>query len=145
EIINTETGIIFGTKLKQLQWNILPKGEYPWKISKPIIDEAIKQIVEKDREVIEYRMQIISRKIPDFLATGRGGFSGYFVYGFESKRIYVLESIYLDNATYVFNSDWEELSQLTKSEIINSNLPHERIIHNEKWKVTIGRTIDGKI
>lgn len=144
EIFDIDKQQIVGPTLKRLQWDILPKGEYPWDKSKPIIDKATEQIEEKDKKVIEHRMKIISRRSPDFLAIGRAGFNGYVVYGFRHKDIYVLESIHLDNATYVFNSDWEALSQLSKSEIINSNLPHNRIIHNGKWSVAVGRAIDGK-
>ena len=50
----------------------------------------------------------------------------------------------LDNATYVFNSEWEKISQLTKSQIINSDLPHDRIIHNKQWNLSVGRAISGK-
>lgn len=141
EVIDTDSGQIIGPTLRRLQWDVLPKGQYPWAKSKEIIAAATTRLVEKDKKVIEYRMQRISRHNPDFLATGRGGFSGYFVYGFESKGIYVLESIHLDNATYVFRSDWEALSQLTKNEIINSNIPHQRIIHNNRWATTLGQTI----
>lgn len=141
EVFDILSNKIIGPTLRRLQWEILPKGIYPWEKSKSIISEATKHLDAKDREVIEYRMKRISRHEPDFLATGRGGFSGYFVYGFESKGIYVLESIHLDNATYVFDSDWEILSQLTKNEIINGKIKHNRIIHNGRWAVSIGQAI----
>lgn len=144
EIFDAEKNQIIGPKLKRLQWDVLPPGEYPWDKSKPIIHKATENLDEKDKEVIEYRMRVIAKRKPDFLATGRAGFSGYFVYGFKDKDIYVLESIHLDNATYIFNSEWESLSQLTKSEIINSTIPHQRIIHNGKWSVSVGRAIDHK-
>lgn len=142
EIFDTEKSQIIGPKLKRLQWDVLPPGEYPWEKSKSIIHKATENLDEKEKEVIEHRMRVISRRSPDFLATGRAGFNGYFVYGFKDKDVYVLESIHLDNATYIFNSNWEALSQLTKSEIINSAIPHKRIIHNGKWSVEVGRAID---
>ncbi len=141
EIFDIEKQQIIGPKLKRLQWDVLPAGEYPWDRSKSIISKSIESLNKKDKEVIEYRMKTISRHKPDFLATGRAGFSSYLVYGFKDKGVYVLESTHLDNATYVFNSDWERLSQLTKNDIINSSLPHSRIIHNAKWAATIGRVI----
>lgn len=142
EVFDIETNKVISPTLRRLQWDILPKGAYPWEKSKAIISETTKHLDEKDREVIEHRMKRISRHNPDFLATGRGGFSGYFVYGFETKGIYVLESIHLDNATYVFESDWEALSQLTKNEIINGNTIHNRIIHNGRWAFSIGQAIN---
>tara|TARA_R110002167_G_scaffold243977_3_gene449615 strand:+ start:23560 stop:24468 length:909 start_codon:yes stop_codon:yes gene_type:complete len=141
EIFDISENEIVGPKLKRLQWDVLPKGKYPWSVSGQIIQSITGKLPKKDQEVIDHRMKIISRHNPDFLASGRGGFSGYFVYGFESKGKYVLESIHLDNATYVFESDWENVSQLTKNDIINSNIAHERVIHNKMWSGMLARAI----
>ncbi|MGF1719487.1 hypothetical protein L4D20_05485 [Vibrio kyushuensis] len=143
EIYDVDKGEVIGPKLKRLQWDILPPGESPWAQAMPIILKRTEHLEEKDRKVIEYRMKTISRKNPDFLATGRAGFNGYFVYGFKDQDVYVLESMELDNATYVFNSEWEKISQLTKSAIINSDLPHKRIIHNKRWNFSVGQAISG--
>lgn len=137
EIYNSEKGTLVGPKLKRVQWEILPKGEYPWSKSKPIIDAATSSIDKKAKEVVDYRMKTIAKYNPDFLATGQGGFNGYFVYGFENIGVYVLESVYLDNATYLFDDEWEAFSQLTKSEIINGGLAKARIVHDRKWSATI--------
>ena len=106
---------------------------------------TIEHLEEKDRKVIEYRMRVISQKEPDILATGRAGFNGYFVYGFTNEDVYILESMEFDNATYVFNSEWEELSKLTENQIINSDLTHQRIIHNRAWALSINRAISDDI
>jgi len=143
EIFDIDKEEIVGPRLKRLQWDILPAGECPWNKAKPIILKRTEHLEEKDKKVIEHRMKVISRREPDFLATGRAGFSGYFVYGFKDQDVYVLESMELDNATYVFNSQWEAISKLTKSQIINSDLPHNRIIHNKKWNSAVGRAISG--
>ena len=144
EIYDVNKGGVVGPKLKRLQWDILPPGECPWNKAKAIVIKRTEHLEDKDRKVIEHRMKVISRREPDFLATGRAGFSGYFVYGFKNKDVYVLESMEFDNATYVFNSGWKEISQLTKSQIIKSNLPHQRIIHNKKWALSVGHAISGK-
>jgi len=141
EIINPNKNKIIGPTLRTLQWEILPKGQYPWKIAKSILNTATMNLEAKDREVILHRMEVISKRNPDFLATGRGGFSGYFVYGFTSQDRYVLESIHLDNATYIFESDWESLSQMTKNEIINGDVNHQRVIHNKRWAMNVGQAI----
>lgn len=133
EVVDSKKGIIIGTKIKQLHWDILPPGEYPWSRAKPLLGEITKKLKDSDKEVVESRMKKITQYNPDFLATGRAGFSGYFVYGFADKGIYILESLYLDNATYVFGNDWEKLSKLTKNQIINGELEHQRIIHDKKW------------
>ena len=47
------------------------------------------------------------------------------------------ESIYPNNATYVFADNWQELSQLTKAQILNGGLQNARLIHKENWKEDI--------
>ena len=49
----------------------------------------------------------------------------------------MLESVYTNNATYVFGADWELLSKLTKAEILNAELHDARLIHNDNWKQNI--------
>lgn len=140
EILDTEKEPLITTKFKKMLWTVLPKGKYPWdEISKIIASNTQKTSAsDSDREVIESRLKLINVYKPDFIATGHAGFNGYFIFGFESKNIYVLESIFLDNATYIFKKDWEILSQLTKAEIINGDLEYERIVHNKVWKRAIG-------
>lgn len=141
EIYDIEKQEIVGPRLKNLQWDILPSGEFPWSKAQAIISQRTAHLESSDKKVIEYRMKLLSQKEPDFLAMGRAGFSGYFVYGFTTRDVYILESMQLNNATYVFNSEWENISKLTKSQIINSDLPHQRIIHNRKWKSSISHAI----
>ncbi len=139
DLVDAENEAIVGPKVKQLHWDVLPPGEYPWSRAKGLIGEATKHLEEKDRKVIESRIQSITRFSPDFVATGRAGFTGYFVFGFKKKGLYCLESIYLDNATYIFGEDWEKLSKLTKNQIINGDVEHTRIIHDKCWGREIRR------
>ncbi|QDF74656.1 MULTISPECIES: hypothetical protein [Shewanella] len=145
EIVDAKEGSIIGAKVKQLHWDILPPGEYPWARAKPLVGEVTKRLKDSEKGVVESRMQSITRYNPDFLATGRAGFSGYFIYGFATKGIYILESIHLDNATYVFGDDWERLSKLTKNQIINGDIEHQRIIHDNKWNREIRSLLVGRI
>jgi hypothetical protein len=57
------------------------------------------------------------------------GFNGYIVFGYADLGLFVLESLEHGNATYVFGQDWEQLSALTKKEILHGGLQEERIIH----------------
>lgn len=140
EILDTVKEPLTTTKFKKVLWSVLPKGKYPWdEISKIIVTNTQKTSAsDSEKDVIESRLKLINIYKPDFIATGYAGFNGYFIFGFESKNIYVLESIFLDNATYIFKKDWKILSQLTKAEIINGDLEYERIVHNKVWKRAIG-------
>ena len=48
--------------------------------------------------------------------------------------IYVLESLIYGNATYILGENWENLSQLSKAEILNGNHHLERFVHGENWE-----------
>ena len=43
----------------------------------------------------------------------------------------------LNNATYIFKSDWQELSKISKKQIIDGNLHYKRIIHSPQWEEQI--------
>ena len=55
------------------------------------------------------------------------------VFGFTGRNLYILESMFPYNATYVFEGDWEYLSKLSKAEILSEKLHKARIIHTSKW------------
>lgn len=59
------------------------------------------------------------------------------VIGFEMKKIFVLESTQINNATYVLKRDWEYISKLSKAEVLNNKLHFARVIHNNKWYESI--------
>lgn len=141
EVLDVDSNSIVGTKLKRLHWNVLPQGQYPWERVKKHTEKFTNSLSCSDKAVIEMRLELLSRYKPDFLATGRGGFNGYFVYGFKDKNIFVLESVHLFNATYIFENDWELFSQYTKNEIINGQMPHQRLIHDKKWKWRIRKAL----
>jgi len=143
EVLDAKNENIISTKVKQLHWDILPPGEYPWSKAKLLVGEVTKKLKDSAKDVVEARMQKITKYCPDFLATGRSGFSGYFIYGFASKGLYVLESIHLDNATYIFGDNWDQLSKLTKNQIINGEVDHQRIVHDKKWSRTISSVLTG--
>lgn len=130
------------TKIKRVQWRILPPGEYPWDKIKELIQNSTARLGVNERPLIEHRIAKITRHAPDTIILGDAGFDGYYVFGFKKKNLFVLESAYLDNATYVFDSNWQEISQLTKSQIINAQLHRERLIHNKTWDRSIFKLLE---
>lgn len=142
EILTNELNSLEPIKTNLLNWEILPKGEYPWKIIKKHLEKMSKNNSETNRKVMSDRCQYIEGFNPDFRAVGNAGFSGYIVFGFEQKQIYVLESIYPENATYVFTDKWKELSQFTKAHILNCGLQKARLIHRENWEGNIKSILD---
>lgn len=118
----------------RLNWEILPRGEMPWLQFKKRIEPLIKHAPKGNQPILEYRLETINSYKPDFRAIGRGGFHGYIIHGFSGRNLFVLESLYYGNATYVFGEKWEELSKRTKAEILNEKLQKDRIIHSEGWQ-----------
>lgn len=126
----------------RLNWDILPPGEYPWNKVQSDIKKLISQATETNQKIMLEKCEYIESFVPDFRAYGRSGFRGYVIFGFKSKNYYVLESIYPNNATYVFNENWQELSKLSKAEILNGGLHNTRLIHHESWKNNIKALLD---
>jgi hypothetical protein len=137
EIIDENGSLLIAPKLKKLAWNVLPKGDYPWEKAKEHVQRVTSSLPPNEQAVIDYRMQVIARYRPNVLAIGINGFHAYFVFGFPQKNLFVLESIHLDNATYVFATDWVSFCDLTKKEIIEGGLHKDRIIHDKKWATRI--------
>lgn len=130
------------TQLKKVNWTILPKGSFLSRMLHETISPIISELTIPKQEVIWYRINEINRRNPEFIAVGQAGFKGYIVFAFPKKQIYVLESLFEGNATYVFDENWESLSKRTKAEILSQNLQKDRFIHKRNWKRYIRKLLD---
>ncbi|WP_323787898.1 hypothetical protein [Psychroserpens sp.] len=124
---------VFNVPVTILNWDMLPPGSYPWNILQNNVQRAIGNVQPNRRRIIERRLETISNHNPNFVAVGNAGFRGYIVFGFPNKNFFILESIHQGNATYVFGQNWQQLSQLTKEQILNQSLQQQRIIHRQGW------------
>lgn len=118
---------------RRVNWQILPEGEMPWEKFYNTVKKVVDEAPGGNRPVIVNRLESIYGYKPDFRAIGKAGFNGYVIFGFEKAGIYVCESIFYGNATYVFDRKWEDLSKLTKAEILNAKLQEDRLIHRKGW------------
>lgn len=125
------------TPIKKLNWNLLPKGKMPWNQLEKYLDENQDIQASKNSKEIYARINYINSFEPNFIATGNGGFNDYIVLGFEDKNLYLLENRKPQNATYIFENNWEELTQFTKADILRGKLQKGRLIHTESWKDNI--------
>ena len=123
-------------QVEYVDWEILPKGKYPWQINTSDLKKYSKLSTE-EQIAIKNRHDYIEKYNPTKIYTGSGSFSDYCVFAFPQKNIYILESPTQGNATYIFNESWEEFSKLSKSELINNNLHSDRFIHNKSWSENI--------
>lgn len=125
-----------------LNWKVLPKGKHPFNDLRTELKAALSRVKGGNRSFIDHRLERLNSYYPQFTAIGQGGFTGYVIFGFPKKNLYVLESILYGNATYVLGSDWKKLSQLTKAEILDAGLHKERIIHRRNWFGKIRMLLD---
>lgn len=131
-------------RVEKVNWRILPPGKFPFDRAMQVLDNYLEQLTESDRAAARQRIRIITRHEPDFMAVGLGGFSEYIVFGFTRKSRYVFESPETGNATYIFRNEWEEVSQLTKRQILQEQLQEARIIHTSRWAIEVSEAIQRK-
>lgn len=120
-------------RTRQLNWEILPVGKRPWEETERALQRLIERSKPNEQPVLQARFDEILAYHPDLIATGRGGFARYVVHGWTKQHVYLLESMQVNNATYVLNEDWEAVSKATKAEILHADAHEARLIHREQW------------
>lgn len=134
QVLDSNQEVILLPVPVRLNWQILPAGKRPWEEMRKTLEPLIQSAPRGNRALIAWRFEAVNDFAPSFTAVGQAGFRGYVVFGFPEQGIYVLESMHNGNATYLFGSNWEDLSKLTKAEILNSNLQVDRLIHRDGWQ-----------
>lgn len=123
--------------IKRLNWRVLPEGKMPWQKLKQELKNMLDIAGKGKRIVVGNRIETVNKYNPEFVAVGTAGFTGYIILGFPKRKLYVLESAFYGNATYVFEKEWEKLSQMTKAEILTDSLQKDRLIHQKGWETKV--------
>lgn len=129
QVFSKDLADIIQAPTRKLNWRVLPPGRRPWQQLEKELKSIIDEVSKGKKPVVIDRLRTINKYGPDFAAVGTGGFRGYVIMGFQDRNLYVCESIFYGNATYIFDERWEELSRKTKAEILDNNLQTDRIIH----------------
>ena len=124
-------------RVVQLGWDVLPAGNMPWEKFKERLTPVLEKMSKGKKIIINDRLETVSKYKPDFHAVGENGYRGYVIFGFTKQNFFVFESAEYGNATYVFEGDWEQLSKMTKAQIVSGNLQKHRLVHREGWKQQI--------
>ncbi len=135
---------IITAPLEFLDWTFLREGERVRSKMRESVRRLSKRVTGSDLEETLDRLELINESEPDFVALGREGFQGYFVFGFVERDLYVCESRYTRNATYIFGEEWKEVTKLTKAEILRRGLHKARIIHTGKWEEKMEAILSGQ-
>lgn len=126
-------------EVQRRNWSVLPPGEYPFEVLEEHLNDGLRIVRNRNSAVIKHRVVEINNANPTFIAIGIAGFTGYWIFGFPQRNIYILESVYPNNATYILGQDWEIISRLTKVDILRNNLHVARIAHRNTWAVEINQ------
>ena len=129
-IVNKSTGIILSQNVTSVDWEIFPQGQRIWDLVKNRVQSKVSA---SEQRLIHKRLEFIEKFRPTNVFQGIGGYSGYLVFEFIERNLYVFDSVMYGNATYIFKGEWREVSKLTKKEVIDNQLAVERIIHNDAW------------
>lgn len=136
EIFNTEfePAIHFNKKFED---DILPQGSLE-------DDSTINELTEfagkytrntEENKAFQKRLHILKEYKPDIRGKGPSNFFGYIVFGFSDLGIVILETMYADNATYIFNaSDYEANAIKDKQTVLKNKTMLKRIYHYNDWE-----------
>jgi hypothetical protein len=141
ELMKPELAPLDAVATKRLNWRVLPQGTMPWPKLAAELDPLIKRMRKGNQPVALYRLSCLNQFEPEFTAVGEGGFTGYIVFGYPKRKVFLLESLYYGNATYVLGSNWQKLSQLTKAEILQGSLEKDRLIHASGWEARVRKWV----
>ncbi|WFL78273.1 hypothetical protein P7228_04200 [Altererythrobacter arenosus] len=124
--------------IQHVDWELLPTGS---------ADRVLAHLAshsgagEARLEVAKERVKTLDRLGHDGFIVGTGKFARYFGAKF-GERAAVLESLEYGNAIYVFETDWEKLSQLSRTELIKRRDPFvHRIPHKSGWQSVLRKLI----
>lgn len=125
-------------KVQRVDWELLPPGSLEIIIAGVRANSA----ANPDRaKVAEERLRVLDRLKPDGFIQGSGKFSSYFGARF-GQQLVALENLEYGNALYLFEADWERLSQLSRTEVVKRR-DHgvHRVPHMPGWQSVIRKLI----
>ena len=80
------------------------------------------------------RLKSVHSLNPDVIYIGVGEFERYTAFYFQEAKAAILECPIVGNAAYVIAEDWEQLSRLTKRELLESYQDNvTRLVHSGDW------------
>lgn len=118
---------------RRVNWRFLPPSEHPWTTLRAEIEPVFERARGQKRAFLEERLETIAGYVPDYTVVGAGGFTGYVMFAFPARNLFVLESALYGNATYILRGEWEQLAAMTKAELLHDGLHEARLVHQAAW------------
>lgn len=126
-----------------VSWEILPPGEIEQNITR--ILTGIKSNDPKLRKNLTDRFKFLSSMKPRNFVQGTSRFQRYFGAQFADDLV-VFENVEYGNAIYIMFQNWEELSKISRVDLISTG-SHEfkRIPHTKTWKLKLKRLMQEEL
>ncbi|MDN3644647.1 hypothetical protein QWY75_00345 [Pontixanthobacter aestiaquae] len=120
--------------LQSVDWELIPPGSADRVIARLAESKAT---TAEQLEVASERLRVLERLSHDGFIVGHGKFIRYFGARFGEKLL-VLENLEYGNAMYLFEENWEELTKLSRTELIKRRDPKvHRLPHLPGWQSAI--------
>lgn len=125
-------------RIQQVEWELLPAGNR----DRLLAELAARKGADPERvRVASERLLVLTKLGHSELIVGTGRFSSYFGARFGEKLV-ALENLEYGNALYVFEEDWQKMSQLSRTELIKRRDPSvHRVPHTKGWQSIIRRLL----
>lgn len=131
--------IFLPQNIKKLNWKFLGKGDIEISRIMSYINTLPK--IRGPRNFDTSRIQFILDQKPQEIFAGLDEFEGYLAFTFPRVERTVMENPHEGNAIYVFGRNWKDLSKLSKSELMHSNLTFDRVTHSGGWRLRLLKTL----
>lgn len=125
-------------RIQHVDWEMLPAGS----TDRVLEHLASRKPADTERlEVAAERLRVLDRLGHDGFIVGKGKFARYFGARF-GERVVALENLEYGNALYVFQENWEQLTQLSRTELIKRRDPSvHRVPHLPGWQSAIRKLV----
>lgn len=123
------------------KWTVLQPGHRLFE-RENLLDEIAKRN-KVNSEYIEREYRSLFKKQYTKVSIGKEGFNGYYVFEYDNYPFVIMEKFVQGNATYVIAKEhWEDISELSKTEVMQQKLYEQRILHNDSWNDKISKILD---
>lgn len=130
------------TRSLHLSWEILPPGT---------LDDALRRVfrnsipTQQQRDVVAQRYDFFQSLDPQSLVFGQSGFRRYFGALLEDNLV-IFENVQYGNAVYILFNEWEQLSQLSRIELMSGRYGDrfQRVVHKNQWQEKVRKIIEDR-
>lgn len=128
-----------------VEWEILPIGNKKKEELYGLVTKKYKNLPDEMEKVIQDRYEFLYDLKPQSFISGASGFNRYIGAQFSSNLV-VFENLKYGNAVYIMFQNWEELSRLSRVDLLKKKTNEfERVVHRKNWKNKVTKVIRSNI